>query len=88
MKFVVELSKSVKFNTVIMVIYSILKRMYFILTYIIVTIESTVRLFLHYVWKLHSLPTCVILDRDIQFIAHFTKELYYMFGIEIVLSIV
>lgn len=88
MKFVVELSKSVEFNTVIMVIDSILKRMYLILTYITVTIENNVRLFLHYVWKLHSLPICVVLNRDIQFIAYFTKELYYMFGIEIVLSIV
>jgi hypothetical protein len=41
-----------------------------------VTAEGAVCLFLHYVWKLHGLLLQVVLDRDPQFIAAFTKELY------------
>jgi len=32
------------------------------------------RLFLHYVWKLHNLSTYVVLDRELQFIVLFIKK--------------
>jgi len=53
----------------------------------IITMERILRLFLYNVWKLHSLLTYVILDKDLQFIVLFTKELYYLLGVEIALSI-
>ena len=47
--FVVELPESIGFDTVIIIVDSILKRVYFILTHMIVTIENVTRLFLYYV---------------------------------------
>ena len=67
------------------VIDSVSKTANFIPIHIIITIERIARLFLHYVWKLHSLLTCVILDKGLQFIVFFTKELYYLLRVEIVL---
>jgi len=69
------------------VIDFILKKAYFVLTHTIITIESGIRLFLHQVWKLHSLPTHIVSDQGLQFVVLFTKELYYLLGIEIAFSI-
>jgi len=49
--------------------------------HITVTAERAVRLFLHYIWKLHGLPKHVVSDRRPQFMASFTKELYRLLGI-------
>ena len=87
MDFVVELPKSSDFNAVIIVVDSISKSAYFILTYTTMTAEGTVRLFLYYVWKLHSLPNHIVLNRDLQFVILFTQELYYLLEIEIILFI-
>jgi len=51
-----------------------------------VTAEEAARLFLHQVWKLHSLPKCVILDYRPQFVVRFTKELYCLLGIKLASS--
>ena len=67
------------------VIDSVSKTANFIPIHIIITIERIAWLFLYYVWKLHSLLTCVILDKGLQFIVFFTKELYYLLRVEIVL---
>jgi len=48
-----------------------------------VTAERAARLFLYQVWKLHSLPKCIISDCGSQFIACFTQELYYLLGIKL-----
>jgi len=53
----------------------------------IMTAEGVARLFLHQVWKLHSLPKCVISDYGPQFVARFTKELYRLLGIKLASSI-
>jgi len=50
--FIVELPESVKHDTVMTVIDSILKRANFILTPTTITVKGTVRLFLHQIWKL------------------------------------
>jgi len=51
-----------------------------------VTVEGAARLFLHQVWKLHSLRKYVISDRGPQFIACFTKELYHLLRIKLASS--
>jgi len=51
-----------------------------------VTVEGAARLFLHQVWKLHSLLKYVISDRGPQFIACFTKELYHLLRIKLASS--
>lgn len=57
-----ELSKFVRFDTVIIVVDFILKGAYFIFTHTIVTTKDATRLFLHCIWKLHSLSNQVVLD--------------------------
>jgi len=85
--FIVELSLSSGHDAVITVVDSVSKRVHFILTHTTVIAEGAARLFLHQVWKLHSLPKCVISDRGPQFIACFTKELYRLLGIKLASSI-
>jgi len=84
--FVVELPLSSGHNAVITVVNSVLKQAHFIPTHMMVTVEGAARLFLHQVWKLHSLLTCVVSDRGPQFIACFTRELYRLLGIKLASS--
>ena len=84
--FIVELPLSSEHNAVMTVVDSVSKRAHFILTHITVTVEGAARLFLHQVWKLHSLPKCIISDHRSQFIACFTRELYHLLGIKLASS--
>jgi len=84
--FVVELPLSSGYNAVMTVVDSVSKRAHFIPTHTTVTVEEVARLFLHQVWKLHSLPTCIVSDRGSQFIVRFTKELYHLLGIKLASS--
>jgi len=84
--FVVELPLSSGHDAVITVVDSVSKRAHFIPTHTTVTAEGAARLFLHQVWKLHGLPTCVVLDRGTQFVACFTRELYRLLGIKLASS--
>ena len=45
--FMIELSKSSRYDTVITVVDSVLKRAHFILTYTMITVEEAARLFFH-----------------------------------------
>ena len=76
--FIIELPKSVGFDTVMTVVDSVSKMAHFILTYTTVSIERAARLFLHHVWKLYGLSTCIVSDCELQFIALFMKELYLL----------
>ena len=87
MDFVIELPLSSGHNTVITVVDSVSKQVHFIPMHMMVTVEGAARLFLHQVWKLYGLPKCVISDREPQFIARFTKELYHLLGIKLASSI-
>jgi len=82
MDFIVKLPESIDFDTVMIIVNLVSKRTNFILIYMIVTTEGAIRLFLHDVWKLHNLPTCIVLNKGLQFIACFIKELYCLLGIE------
>jgi len=84
--FVMELPFSSGHDTVMTVVDSVSKQVYFILTHTIVTVEGAAKLFLHQVWKLYSLPKCIILDCGPQFIACFTRELYCLLGIKLASS--
>jgi len=74
--FVVELPESSRHDAVS-------KRVHFIPMHMTVTAEGAARFFLHYVWKLHSLPKHIVSDHGPQFVALFTKELYRLLGIQI-----
>ena len=79
--FVVELLEFSRHDAIMTIVDSISKRVYFVLTHTTVTAEGAARLFLHHVWKLHSLPKRVVSDCGPQFVASFTKELYRLLGI-------
>jgi len=81
--FVVELLESSGHDAVMTVVDAVSKRVHFIPMHTTVTAEGAARLFLHYVWKLHGLPKCVVSDRRPQFVALFTKELYRLLGIRL-----
>jgi len=83
MDFVVELPLSAGHDAVMTVVDSVSKQAHFIPTHTTVTAERAARLFLHQVWKLHGLPTYVVLDRGPQFVARFTRELYCLLGIKL-----
>jgi len=85
--FVMELPLSSGHDAVMTVVDSVLKQAHFILMHTTVTVEGAARLFLHQVWKLHSLPKCIISDCGPQFIACFTKELYRLLEIKLASSI-
>jgi len=68
------------------VVDSVSKRAHFIPTHTTITAEGAARLFLHQVWKLHSLPKCIVLDCRPQFVACFTRELYHLLGIKLASS--
>ena len=82
--FVMELPLSFRHDVVMTVVDSVSKWAHFILTYTMVTVEEAARLFLHQVWKLHSLLKCIISDCRPQFVACFTKELYRLLEIKLV----
>ena len=57
------------------------------MAYFVATIETTLaerlaRLLRNNIWKLHGLPESIVLDREPQFVAEFTRELNKMLGIE------
>jgi len=80
---VVKLLESSGYDTIMMVVDAISKRVHFIPMHTTVTAEGAVRLFLHYIWKLHSFLKRVVSDRGPQFVALFTKKLYRLLGIQI-----
>jgi len=84
--FVVELPLSSGHDAVMTVVDSVSKQAHFIPTHTTVTVEGVARLFLHQVWKLHSLLKCVISDCRPQFIACFIQELYCLLGIKLASS--
>jgi len=84
--FVVELPLSFGHDVVMTVVDSVLKQAHFIPTHTMVTAKGAARLFLHQVWKLHSLLKCIISDRGPQFVARFTRELYRLLGIKLASS--
>ena len=79
--FVVELPESSEHDAIMTIVDSVFKRVHFVLTHTTVIAEGAARLFLHYIWKLHSLPKHVVSNHGPQFVALFTKELYKLLGI-------
>jgi hypothetical protein len=83
--FIVELPESHGYDTIMCVVDSLTKHVYFILTHTTINTKGTALLFLKGVWKHHGTPRVVISDRGPQFIAGFTHELYKLLGIKLAL---
>jgi len=60
----------------------LLKMMHFVAMMEGMTAEGLARLFRNNIWRLHSLPESVVLDRGPQFAAELTKELNRMLSIQ------
>ena len=73
-------------DTILVVCNRLLKITYFIATTERTTVEGLVRLFRDNVWRLHSLPESVVLDRGPQFAMELTKELNRILDIQTKLS--
>jgi hypothetical protein len=65
------------------VVNSVAKQVHVTPTHTTVTANGMVRLFLHYVWKLHGLPWSIMSDRGPQFVAELMQELYCLLDITI-----
>ena len=65
------------------IINSVTKRAHFISTVTTISAAGTAQLFLSNVWKHHGLPWKVVSDRGPQFVAEFTRELYWLLGIKL-----
>jgi len=74
-------------DAILVVCNRLSKMMYFVATTEGTSAEGLARLFRDNVWKLHSLPESIVLDRRPQFVTELTKELNRMLGIETRLSI-
>jgi len=84
--FVVELPLSSRHDAVMTVVNLVSKQAHFIPMHMTVIAEGVTRLFLHQVWKLYGLLTCVVLDHGPQFVTRFTRELYHLLGIKLASS--
>ena len=70
-------------KNVILVIYNRLFKMIYFITIIKETlVEGLAQLFEDNIQKLYKLPESVVSDRELQFVAKLTKDLYSMLGIE------
>ena len=86
MDFIIELPLSSGCDAVMTVVDSVSKQAHFIPMHTTVTAEGAARLFLHQVWKLHSLLKCVVSDCRPQFITCFTRKLYRLLEIKLASS--
>jgi len=62
MDFIVELPFSSRHDAVMTVVDSVSKQVHFVPTHMTVTVEGAAWLFLHQVWKLHSLLKYILSD--------------------------
>jgi hypothetical protein len=84
--FIVELPESHGYNAIMCVVDSLIKHTHFIPMHTTINAEGTALLFLKEVWKHHRMPRVVVSDRDSQFVAGFTQNLYRLLGIKLAMS--
>ena len=81
--FIVELLESNKKDAIIVVVDSVTKPSHFVGTVTTLSATGTAQLYLQHIWKHHGLPNKVVSDRGPQFVAEFTKELYWILRIKL-----
>jgi len=80
--FILELPESGGYDAVMVAVDSVGKRSHFTKTVTTVTAAVATNLCIRNIWKLHGLPRKVVSDRELQFVAAFMKELYWLLRIE------
>jgi len=84
--FITKLPLAQGYDSILVVVDRLTKIVHFIPTTEKTSAEGLARLFRDNVWKLHSLPESIILDRGPQFVAGLMQELNEMLGIKSKLS--
>ena len=85
--FITKLSLVQGYDIVLVVCNCFTKIVYFIATMEKTLAEELAKLFRDHVWKLHSFPESIILDRGVQFAAEIIRELNKLLEIQTKLSI-
>ncbi|ESK80729.1 hypothetical protein Moror_16581 [Moniliophthora roreri MCA 2997] len=83
---IVELPEAHGFDTIMNVVDAPGNHVHFLPTHTTINAEGAARLYLKEVWKHHGLPVNMISDRGTQFVAEFTRELYWLLGIKLAAS--
>ena len=83
MDFIGELPDAHGYNAIMVVVDRLSKRAHFIPTHTTLDASGTARIFAKEVWRHHGLPSDVVSDRGVQFVADFTRELYRLLDIKV-----
>src|SRR6202023_2125635 len=86
MDFIVELSKSNGYDTVLVVVDRLTKMAHFILTTTRIDTKGTSQLLINNVWRLHETPKDIVSDRGPQFASKVAQALFNLMGIKSNLS--
>ena len=81
MDFVESLPKSHLKSVVFVAVDRLTKYTHFMAFSYLYTATKVANLYLHYVFKLHGMPSTIISDRDPVFTSHFSKELMKLQGV-------
>jgi len=84
--FIMKLLLAQGYDSILVVCDRITKMTHFVPTTERTSAEGVARLFWDNIWKLHSLPESIIMDRGAQFVIEMMKELNHMLGINTKLS--
>ena len=89
MIFIIDLSESKSYNTILIIINRLIKIKYYIKYKVKeeeISAEQIVQIYIKYIWKYYKLLKSIISDRDLQFILIFWMNVYRMLKIKIKLS--
>ena len=80
--FIMDLPESEGFDSILVVVDRFSKEVKFIPCTKSVSTLDTAKLYLHYVWKYHGLPTGIVSDRGLQFASQVMKDICKRLGIQ------
>ena len=81
--FMTELLESNGQASIMVVVDSVTKCSHFMSTVMTISSLGAAQLYIWHVWKHHGLPKRVVSDRGPQFVAEFTREIYWLLGIKL-----
>jgi transposase InsO family protein len=86
MDFITHLPPSQDYDAILVIVDRLTKMRHLIPCKATCNSAETARLYLHYAWKLHGLPSTIISDRGPQFVSEFWKQLNSQLQIQSLLS--
>ena len=78
-----ELPESNGRDSIMVIVDSVTKCSHFVSMVTTLSSVGAAQLYIRHIWKHHGLPQRVVLDRGLQFVAEFTKEVYRLLGIKL-----